>query len=195
MSKLKRFILTGTPGAGKTALIRALEVSGFAVVEEAATDVIALAMAQGVERPETLPDFIDRIVDLQARRQGAPTPPGLEVQIFDRSPICTFALATHLGRTPSARLRAEIERLEAQAVYQRRVGFIRTLGFVTPTAARRIGFEDALRFEETHLETYARFGYECALIAPAALPDRLARLCAALGLGASQSPPPEDRPA
>jgi predicted ATPase len=42
---MKRFIVTGTPGAGKTAIIRQLELEGFSVVEEAATDVIAAAQA------------------------------------------------------------------------------------------------------------------------------------------------------
>lgn len=39
---MKRFIITGTPGSGKTTILRKLEVNGFSVVEEAATDVIAL---------------------------------------------------------------------------------------------------------------------------------------------------------
>ena len=33
------YILTGDAGAGKTAALRLLEASGYAVVEEAATDV------------------------------------------------------------------------------------------------------------------------------------------------------------
>ena len=37
---MPRYILTGAPGAGKTAVLRLLEVSGYTVVEEAATDVI-----------------------------------------------------------------------------------------------------------------------------------------------------------
>jgi predicted ATPase len=45
---MRRFILTGAPGSGKTAIIRQLELDGFAVVEEAATDVIALEQARGV---------------------------------------------------------------------------------------------------------------------------------------------------
>ena len=40
---MKRFIITGAPGAGETAIIRQLELDGFSVVEEAATDVIAAA--------------------------------------------------------------------------------------------------------------------------------------------------------
>jgi hypothetical protein len=44
---MRRFIITGAPGAGKTAIIRQLELDGFSVVEEAATDVLAAARAQG----------------------------------------------------------------------------------------------------------------------------------------------------
>ena len=48
---MRRFIITGAPGAGKTAIIRHLEPDGFGVVEEAATDVIAAAQAQGTVQP------------------------------------------------------------------------------------------------------------------------------------------------
>jgi predicted ATPase len=44
---MRRFIITGAPGAGKTAIIRQLELDGFSVFEEAATDLIAAAQAQG----------------------------------------------------------------------------------------------------------------------------------------------------
>lgn len=62
-----RFILTGAPGAGKTAVVRQLEIDGFAVVEEAATDVIALEQAKGVAEPWTDAGFTDRIVALRGR--------------------------------------------------------------------------------------------------------------------------------
>ena len=52
---MRRFIITGAPGAGKTAIIRQLELDGFSVVEEAATDVIAAAQARGIAEPWTDP--------------------------------------------------------------------------------------------------------------------------------------------
>ena len=47
------YILTGSPGAGKTAILRLLEISGHVVIEEAATDVIALenALARCLTEP------------------------------------------------------------------------------------------------------------------------------------------------
>ena len=106
--RTSRFILTGAPGAGKTALVRQLEVDGFAVVEEAATDVIALEQARGVAEPWTDPGFTDRIVALQRQRRLAATG---GTQFHDRSAFCTEALATFLGHPPSDRLRNEIEEL------------------------------------------------------------------------------------
>ena len=44
---MPRFVLTGTPGSGKTAMVRLLEREGYRVVAEAATDVIALEQALG----------------------------------------------------------------------------------------------------------------------------------------------------
>ena len=66
---MKRYILTGTPGAGKTAILRQLELDGYGVVEEAATDIIALEQAQGIAEPWSRASFIDAIVNLQRARQ------------------------------------------------------------------------------------------------------------------------------
>jgi len=44
---MKRYILTGAPGSGKTSIILALQSRGYDVVEEAATAVIAAEQAQG----------------------------------------------------------------------------------------------------------------------------------------------------
>jgi predicted ATPase len=104
----------------------------LSVVEEAATDVIALWQARGVTEPWTHPSFIDAIAALQRRRQ-----------------------------------------VRASAIYQKQVFFIQHLGFIMPTEARRISFEETLRFERVHEETYHNFGFECVPIAPGSLLDRV----------------------
>jgi predicted ATPase len=65
---VKRFILTGAPVCGKTSIIRQLELDGFNVVEEAATDVIALQQERGIAEPWTNPLFIDVVASLQRER-------------------------------------------------------------------------------------------------------------------------------
>ena len=71
-------------------------------------------------------------------------------------------------------------RLDQEAVFQRRVFFIQNLGFIKPTESRRISFEDALRFERVHEETYRKSGYECVFIAPGRLCDRVDAIVRAL---------------
>lgn len=177
---MKRFVLTGAPGAGKTTIIRQLELDGFGVVEEAATDIIAVSQARGIAEPWTKPSFIDSIADLQRNRQIRASGQPDEIQFHDRSAICTAALAAYLGRPVSAVLSGELERIQTEAIYQKRVFFIKSLGFITSTEARRISFEEALRFERVHEETYRNFGYEIVFIEPGILLDRVAAIKAAL---------------
>ena len=177
---MRRYILTGAPGGGKTAILRLLERRGHAVVEEAATDVIALATAEGRSLPHTDPGFIDDILDLQVTRQARADRVDNDRVIFDRSPICTWALAVFLGYAPSPALRAEVERIDREGVYARGVFFIQNQGFVTTTDARRITFEDSVAFEQVHAETYRQFGYDLIAIPPGPLAERAGRIEASL---------------
>jgi len=157
---MKRYILTGAPGAGKTTIIRALQAMGHAVVEEAATDVIASRLAEGLAEPWMHPSFVDDIAELQRLRQIATPAPADGLQFFDRGPVCTYALSRFLGHPDSTGVSQELDRIERLKIYQRQVFFIDNLGFVTPTAARRISFEDSLRFEAVHEAAYRALGYE-----------------------------------
>jgi predicted ATPase len=178
--RLRRFVITGAPGAGKTAIIRQLELDGFSVVEEAATDVIAVAQAHGTFQPWTRPSFIDAIAHLQRDRQIRASHQPDDVQFHDRCVVCTAALAVYLGYSFSPLLTAELERIQREATYQNPVFFIRNLGFVTPTEARRISFEDTLRFEEIHEQTYREFGFDLIFIEPGSLMDRVSVIKAAI---------------
>jgi predicted ATPase len=122
---MRRFIITGAPGAGKTAIIRQLELDGFSVVEEAATDVIAAGQAQGTVQPWTHPSFIDVIAKLQRDRQIRASYQPDEVQFHDRCAVCTAALAAYLGYPISSFLSSELEHIKKEAIYQSRVFFIR----------------------------------------------------------------------
>lgn len=177
---MRRFIITGAPGAGKTAIIRQLELDGFSVVEEAATDVIAAAQAQGTVQPWTHSWFIDAIAQLQRDRQIRASHQPDEVQFHDRCAVCTAALAVYLGHPFSPFLASELERIKKEAIYEHRVFFIRNLGFVTPTEARRISLEEAVRFEKIHEETYRDFGFELVSVEPGSLGERVGIIKAAI---------------
>jgi predicted ATPase len=177
---LRRFVITGAPGAGKTAIIRQLELDGFSVVEEAATDVIAAAQAQGTVEPWRDPSFIDAIAHLQRDRQIRASHQTDEVQFHDRSSVCTAALAIYLGYPFSPFLASELERIQKEAIYQKRVFFIRNLGFITPTEARRISFEETVRFEKIHEDIYRDFGFELVSVDPGSPVERVSIIKAAM---------------
>ena len=182
---MPRYILTGTAGAGKTAVLRLLEVNGVSVVEEAATDVIALNQSMGHDRSLTEPAFIDKIFALQRHRQANMRMSETETVFFDRSPVCTLALCRYLGFAPSRLLAEEIDRIQRVSVYEPTVFFVRHQGFIERTAARRITFEDALEFERIHEQTYRELGFNLVDVPAGPLSDRVALIQQTLGHSAT----------
>jgi predicted ATPase len=177
MGNMKRYVLTGAPGAGKTSVLGALRKRGFPVVAEAATDVISQQQARGVAEPWQLDDFIDRIVALQRDRvQAAEIQPAElhPAELHDRSVICTLALSRFQGRPETPLLAAEVARVVAAALYQRPVFFVRPLGFIVPTAARRISYRESLDFERLHEAAYREHGYDIIGVAAASVAERAA---------------------
>ena len=168
----REFILTGAPGAGKTLLLRALEAQGLDVVEEAATDVIALEHGLGVAEPWQRPAFIETIARLQVQRLARPS--AGDVRVSDRSLICTLALAEYLGHEAPDYLVDAIDRTLAAGRFVRQVLFVELLGFIENTAARRISYEDTQRFEGFHVAAYERFGFELTRIPPLPVAERAA---------------------
>ncbi|HEX6354233.1 AAA family ATPase [Actinophytocola sp.] len=171
---MTRYVLTGAPGAGKTAVLRLLEIKGHVVVEEAATDVIALAHALGHGQPRHDPAFIDEIVSLQRRRQRSVRTAESSTVFFDRSPVCTLALSRYLGLPASRALVREVDRVVEEGVYETTVFFIRNQGFVEATTARRISFEESLVFERFHEQAYRDLGFRLVDVPAGPLADRVA---------------------
>jgi predicted ATPase len=179
---MKRYVLTGAPGAGKTVILRQLELDGFGVVEEAATDIIALWQAKGIAEAWTRPGFIDAIVSLQQTRERRSACLADLVQFHDRSVVCTAALANYLGVSMPQNLVRELRRVQTEEVFQKSVVFLRNLGFVTPTEARRITYEETVRFEQIHEQTYRDLGFEIISISPGRVSDRVTEIKRALSL-------------
>lgn len=166
-AQIKRFILTGTPGSGKTSVILELEKLGHAVIHEAATDVISQEQAKGCDAPWEESEFIDKITLMQKKRQIDATG---DLQFYDRSPFCAYALGKYLAHwkgmefKPSLVLLDEINRCLKNDVYQNQIFFFENLGFIEHTDARKISYEDALIFEQIHLDVYKEFGFDIIMV-------------------------------
>ncbi|MCO1593550.1 AAA family ATPase [Micromonospora sp. RHAY321] len=173
MTDHRRYVLTGAPGAGKTTLVEALRRRGHLVVREAATDIIAARQAQGCSEPWREPGFVDAVARLQHRRRITADPRGT-LQIHDRSPLCTLALARHLGQRVGPYLAAELERISRQGTYQEAVFLIGPLGFVTHTAARRIGYAESLVFAQVHEQVYEAYGHRLVDVPAGPVRERVA---------------------
>jgi predicted ATPase len=110
-----------------------------------------------VAEPEREPDFIARVVELQIARQRAATV--RELWFFDRSPLCTLALARHLDRPMPPVLRAELDRIVTEHVYQPVVFFLEAPAELENTPIRRIDPAGAREFGRLHVRVYERFGF------------------------------------
>ncbi len=163
---MRRFILIGAPGAGKTTLIRYFEGLGRFVVQEAATDIIRVSEANGVNAPWEDPAFIEDILELQSERQIFALQSEEELQFFNRVPLDTLALCRFLGYPITRDLLAKILHVQEAGRYEKEVFFLDNLGFCEPSSSRKISYEEACRFETFHKEVYSEFGYRFCNVPP-----------------------------
>ncbi|MGH3933792.1 MAG: hypothetical protein ACRDS1_02200 [Pseudonocardiaceae bacterium] len=68
-------------------------------------------------------------------------------------------------------------------MYEHRVFFVRLLGFVAPTQARRISYQDSLRFEAVHEAVYREHGYQLVDVPPSAINERSAAIDSHISCG------------
>jgi predicted ATPase len=177
---MRRFILTGAPGSGKTAILRHLDLEGFSVVEEAATDLIALRQSQGIAEPWREPRFIEDVADLQMRRLEKAAGASGAAHFHDRSVVCTRTLARYLDLPEPACLTEAVERIVRDRTFEKIIFLMRPLGFITPTAARRISYDESLRFGQMHEEAYRALGFDLVCIEPGPVAGRAAAILTAI---------------
>ncbi len=120
-----------------------------------------------MKKPWEEPEFVDKITLMQKERQMNAAG---DLQFYDRSPFCTYALGKYLAHwkglefKPSPVLLDEIDRCLKNGVYQNLIFFFENLGFIEHTDARKISYEDALIFEQIHLDVYKEFGFDIMMV-------------------------------
>ncbi|MBN2052867.1 AAA family ATPase [Candidatus Woesearchaeota archaeon] len=168
---MKRYILTGGPGAGKSSIILALEKQGEYTIREAAEDCIKLKQAQGIKEPWTEPGFQESILELQQQRE-ARVPKEAARVFIDRGLLDGLAYTK-----PRTETYKKIAEAAAKTKYDL-VFIIEPLETVEKTAVRREDMKEALEIRKKLEETYRQAGYEPILIKAGPLEQRVKKILA-----------------
>lgn len=166
---MKKYILTGGPGTGKSAIILALERQGEYIIKEAAEDHIKLRQAQGQPQPWTEPDFQDQILDLQIQREER-IPKEAQRVFIDRGAPDGLAYAQ-----PGTEIYKRLLQ-EAQTRRYEKVFLIETLGATEKTEVRRENHEEAIKLGLKLEQIYKSLGYEVIRIPVGTVEERLEKI-------------------
>lgn len=172
MRTLRRILVTGGPGSGKTSLIEALAAAGHATSPEAGRAIIRRQQAIGGQalpwrdRALFAELMLDRDMDAYARAEDTAAP-----VFFDRGVPDVVGYLTLCGLP----VPAHIEGAARDIRYDRRV-------FIAPVwpeifvqdAERRQDLDEAQRTFDAMVEVYPRFGYDLIELPKAPVAERVA---------------------
>ena len=179
---IKRYIITGGPGVGKTTLINHLrDLKGAAIVEEAATRVIKAEFAAGVTTPWADGEkFRAKIIDLQKEDRAAIARSDLAAKslFFDRSEVDTISYCSYFGATPTPEIARDVA--DIVSYYNPIVFLVENLGHCERTDVRPESVEEALKIESAIAESYRALGFQIVRIKAGPVEERAAAVFAAL---------------
>ena len=162
---MRKFVLTGPPGSGKTSIITALEQMGQNVLKEAATEVILRFQAQGIAEPWKLKEFQLKIVELQKLREGELDHKG--TTFLDR---CIF---DSLHYEEDEKTREIILTAARSAKYERQVFFIEMMhSEYEKTKVCRQTYAEAQEDGRQIEKLYQKYGFELIRIPLGSIEER-----------------------
>lgn len=151
---MRRWVITGAPGTGKTTLLRSLASVGAVVGEPARELITEHRLATGESSLDGSPElFVERLVGRSIEKYDSADS---EITIFDRGIPDCIAYARVSGVDESRAIAATEGRPYEQPV------------FLTPPweeiysqdAMRRATFDQVVSFHEAVVEAYESLGYE-----------------------------------
>jgi predicted ATPase len=160
---MKKYVLTGGPGAGKTTIGLTLEAMGEHYIREAAEDIIRRQQSCGMPEPWKDPNFQLDILRLQQQRERGVRKDISRVFIDRGTPD---GLAYLDAQSETAR-----EILKSRGNYDR-IFLIEHSGILKSTAVRRENLEEAKKLEDKLHKIYAALGYNITIIKPGTPEER-----------------------
>jgi len=152
----QRYVITGAPGTGKTAIINTLKERGYSCVDENSREIIAEQIINGGEvLPWKNQIAFENLISSKRAKQYASIPKD-EIYFFDRSTIDCIAYLKANNLETSAEILEVIKNCEFNSNV-----------FYTPIweeiyrndSERKENIESAIAIEKSLLETYNFFGY------------------------------------
>lgn len=159
---IQKIILTGAPGSGKSSVIRTLEYDWQErTIAEAAEDMIKTLRRKGYEQPWQLPDFQDKILELQLQRERQVE--NIEGRVFiDRGILDGLAYYQLNGREPSTAIKAARISCEAERYYK--VFLMERPSTIEKNGIRFENADEAQKLQELQYKNYTEAGYKVEVI-------------------------------
>lgn len=150
---MKKYVLTGGPGSGKSSILLRLERLGYKIVRECAEDVIRYNQAKGNKQPWTeIQKFQDEILDLQNAREKELTN---EPHFLDRGSLDGLAYYKLSNTEPSEKMKKELEQKRDYDL----IFLVKNLGGCETNEVRRENLDESLKIEQELKRIYEERGY------------------------------------
>ena len=163
---MQKYIITGGPSAGKTALLRELGSRGIYIIEEAAKNVIFKEQKNGMKEPWLKKDFQEKILDLQLKREGG-IPSDKDIVVIDRGVPDGLAYYKHRNQEVPKELLESIAKCEYKKIF-----FLERLPDYEKTCFRAEEEEEAQRVSNLIKQTYKELGYEIIMVPSVSVKER-----------------------
>ena len=176
---IRRVVVTGGPGAGKTVLLDELARRGYPIAPESARAIIRERLARGLPpRPEP-GEFAYEIVGRDTEQYRA-VEASSGIHFFDRSLLDALGMLDQLGIL-SAR---ERDRYLTTFTYHRQVFLLPPWEAIYQVDSERDQtFAESVRVHDSLRQWYLRCGYEIVSVPPGPVTDRCDHVLNTLGTG------------
>jgi len=172
---MKKYVLTGAPSSGKSSIILSLEYDlRKPVLREAAEDIIKFHQAKGLDKPWTLPNFQDMILELHLYRESLVEKAKYEEVFLDRGILDGLAYYQLMGREPTQFMKTALRRMRTKP-YEK-VFLVEMLGTCETNQIRREDQEEAAKLERLQGQNYRDYGYEPIRISPGTIDERVRQM-------------------